>query len=130
MRRALEERFSALATLLYEDWLPQVNGLPRVLLSHNVNHSALFLCQHRIFVDNSNLEVIQNPFHMPSSSKVEICHQYHNDIFNIFGFVLPFTPASILHPVCQGHDSEGGDFFCTVPMVQKKYYSSLVQPIK
>jgi hypothetical protein len=31
----------ALATLLYEDWLPQVNGPPRVLQSLNVNHKLI-----------------------------------------------------------------------------------------
>ena len=46
-------QFSALATLIYADWLPQVNGSLGVLLSSCVDR---MLCQHRRIVDHSNLE--------------------------------------------------------------------------
>ena len=31
-------QFSALATLIYADWIPQVNGPPGVLPSNSVDH--------------------------------------------------------------------------------------------
>ena len=49
-------------TLLYADWLPQVNGPPRVLQSASVNQSILVQCQHRKDTDNSNRDVYQKPF--------------------------------------------------------------------
>ena len=36
-------KFSALATLLYVDWLPQVNGPPGVLLSEYENHKYIII---------------------------------------------------------------------------------------
>ena len=39
------EQFTALATPLYVDWLPQANGPPRVLQSVHVNQSEYTQCQ-------------------------------------------------------------------------------------
>ena len=46
---------TALATLLYGDWLPQVNGSPRILLVLRRGSLHLFQCHQSVFVDNSNL---------------------------------------------------------------------------
>lgn len=46
-------QLSALATLIYADWLPQVNGPPGVLPS---KAWITNLCQHSYFADHSNLE--------------------------------------------------------------------------
>lgn len=54
LKRLQTYQSTALATLIYADWVPQVNGLPGALLSKSVDHSLL--CQHRYFVDSSDLE--------------------------------------------------------------------------
>ena len=43
MRRAETIRIPALATLLYVDWLPQVNGPPGALLSSVVDHESAII---------------------------------------------------------------------------------------
>ena len=43
VRRAETIRISALATLLYVDWLPQVNGPPGALLSSVVDHESAII---------------------------------------------------------------------------------------
>ena len=43
VRRAETIRIPALATLLYVDWLPQVNGPPGVLLSSVVDHESAII---------------------------------------------------------------------------------------
>ena len=44
---------TALATLLYEDWLPQVNGF--AANSTVYKRGSRLTCHHRLFVDSSNL---------------------------------------------------------------------------
>ena len=43
VRRAETIRIPALATLLYVDWLPQVNGPPGALLSSVVDHESAII---------------------------------------------------------------------------------------
>ena len=43
VRRAKTIRIPALATLLYVDWLPQVNGPPEALLSKVVDHMSAII---------------------------------------------------------------------------------------
>ena len=43
VRRAKAIRIPALATLLYVDWLPQVNGPPGALLSSVVDHESAII---------------------------------------------------------------------------------------
>ena len=46
VRRAETIRIPALATLLYVDWLPQVNGPPGALLSSVVDHESASVVDH------------------------------------------------------------------------------------
>ena len=60
------KQFSALATLLYVDWLPQANGPPWTLLSNSANHSNK--CQHSLLANSSNLKSQQDSFDRPASA--------------------------------------------------------------
>ena len=71
MRRAKTIRIPALATLLYVDWLPQVNGPPRALLSNFVDHK---LCRHSLIVDSWTLFMRPAPHKCPRSRVVDGIH--------------------------------------------------------
>ena len=73
----------ALSTLLCADWLPQVNGPPRVLPSKSVNQSMLLQCQHRGNADNSNRKVYLKPF--PYALSMDKNSAWCCIIINIFG---------------------------------------------